>query len=78
MANSGVPGFTIELGNAFFEQCAAFESAIAPDNIEAMLYAAKVVRTPYLTPAGPEAIDVTLPAVTFVAGEVAESHRHDR
>ena len=51
----GVPGYVFELGNWFFEDCADFESTIFPDNLEALIYAAKIVRTPYLTPAGPEA-----------------------
>ncbi|MEM9594392.1 MAG: M14 family zinc carboxypeptidase [Acidobacteriota bacterium] len=52
----GVPGFTIELGNAFFESCGAFEGTILPDNLDALLYTSKIVRTPYLTPGGPEAL----------------------
>ena len=52
----GVPGFTFELGSDFFEDCAAFESSILPGNLQALLFAAKVVRTPYQTPAGPEAV----------------------
>ena len=55
----GVPGFTLELGNSFFESCAAFESQVWPDNREALTYVAKVVRTPYLTPGGPETIDLS-------------------
>lgn len=50
----GVPAYTFELGNQFFESCNAFESTIAPDNLDALLYAAKVTRRPYQLPAGPE------------------------
>ena len=35
-----------------------FENTILPDNLPALLYAAKVARTPYLTPAGPDALDL--------------------
>ena len=56
----GVPGYTIELGNSFFEPCGSFEQQILPDNLEALLYAAKIVRTPYRTPAGPEMVELAL------------------
>ena len=50
----GVASFTYELGTAFFESCSYFEDTIVPDNMPSLIYAAKVARTPYLTPAGPE------------------------
>lgn len=50
----GLAAYTIELGNAFFEPCTSFLSAIYPTNLNALIYAAKVARTPYLTPAGPD------------------------
>jgi PKD repeat protein len=56
----GVASFTYELGTAFFESCSYFEDTIVPDNMPSLLYAAKVVRTPYLTPAGPEALSLSL------------------
>ena len=62
----GVAACLFELGNWFFEDCAAFESTILPDNLEALIYAAKVVRTPYLTPAGPEIAGATV-TITVVA-----------
>lgn len=54
----GVPAYTFELGTAFFQDCASFESRIYPDNLRALLYAAKVVRAPYQLPFGPEAREV--------------------
>lgn len=51
----GVPAFTFELGTAFFQDCARFESEIYPDNREALLYALRVARAPYRLPAGPDA-----------------------
>ncbi len=57
----GVAGLGFELGTAFFENCNNFENNIVPGNIDSLLYAAKVARTPYLTPAGPEAINVMVP-----------------
>ncbi|MCU0304341.1 MAG: hypothetical protein MUC56_09830 [Thermoanaerobaculales bacterium] len=61
----GVAACLFEVGTWFFEDCADFESTIYPDNLAALLYAAKVVRTPYLTPAGPE-ITGAAAAVTVV------------
>lgn len=54
----GVPGYTVELGTTFFESCGFFESNVLPANLEALEELAKVVRTPYITPAGPDAVDV--------------------
>ncbi|MDQ4076372.1 MAG: M14 family metallopeptidase, partial [Chloroflexota bacterium] len=56
----GLAAYTFELGTAFFEQCSTFENTILPDNLPALLYATKVARTPYMTPAGPDALDVSL------------------
>lgn len=58
----GVAAFTLELGtefgsttDTFFQDCASFEDTIVPANIPALLYAAKISRTPYITPGGPDA-----------------------
>lgn len=56
----GVAGYTFELGTNFFEACSVFENTIFPDNMPALIYAAKVARTPYLTPAGPDALNVAV------------------
>ncbi len=50
----GVAAFTIELGTSFFESCTSYTNTTKPKNLPALMYAAKVVRTPYLTPAGPD------------------------
>ena len=50
----GVAAYTFELGTAFFESCTNFNNTIKPGNLPALIYAAKVVRTPYITPAGPD------------------------
>jgi carboxypeptidase T len=60
----GIASYTFELGTEFFEDCTYFENNIMPDNMPALLYAIKVARTPYMTPAGPDSID---PAVNFGA-----------
>ncbi|MEX1312230.1 MAG: M14 family zinc carboxypeptidase [Candidatus Sulfomarinibacteraceae bacterium] len=50
----GMPAFTFELGTEFFQDCALFESTIYPDNLQALLYAARAVRAPYTQSSGPE------------------------
>ncbi len=56
----GMAAFTVELGTAFFQDCATFESSIYPTNLDMMVYAAKLARAPYMLPAGPEAYGVVL------------------
>ena len=50
----GVAAYTIELGTSFFQTCNTYTNKIKPDNLNALIYAAKVVRTPYITPSGPD------------------------
>lgn len=64
----GLASYTFELGTAFFEQCSNFENTIVPANMPALIYAAKVARTPYLTPAGPDALNVAVSASPVTAG----------
>ncbi|MCD4751335.1 MAG: hypothetical protein K8R59_18345, partial [Thermoanaerobaculales bacterium] len=63
----GVASYVFELGTTFFQDCESFESTIFPDNLHALIYAAKVARTPYLTPSGPEVLDLRLQGGAFVA-----------
>jgi carboxypeptidase T len=55
----GVPAYTFELGDWFFESCSVFESDILPANLPALLYAAKSARRPYQTPLGPDTLQVS-------------------
>ena len=66
----GIAGLAFELGTQFFESCTHFENNILQVNIDALLYAAKVARTPYLTPAGPEALGATAPVTPIPEGEL--------
>lgn len=67
----GVAAYTFELGTAFFQDCTTFENTIVPAHLPALIYAAKVARTPYLTPAGPDALAVTVaPGVATVGATV--------
>jgi len=65
----GLPSYRVELGTAFFENCSAFENTILPDNIDALLFAARALREPYMSPLGPEAINVSLSAAQVSQGE---------
>ncbi len=64
----GVASYTLELGTAFFQNCTTFESTIYPDNLNALLYAAKAVRTPYMTPKGPDTLDLSLTPYNIAIG----------
>ena len=61
--------YTFELGTAFFQDCATFESTILPDNLEALLYAARSARHPYMTPGGPETLSVAVNPVSAAPGD---------
>jgi len=63
----GVAAVLYELGTSFFQDCGSFEATILPDNLESLRYAAKVTRSPYLTPSGPDVVEVSLGGVTVVA-----------
>ncbi len=65
----GVAAYTFEIGNSFFEGCTNFESTIYPDNLEALVYAAKVADRPYQKPSGPEALNLQLPVAIARAGQ---------
>ena len=56
----GIAAFTLELGTEFFEDCSYFEETILPRNMASLYYAAKVARTPYMTPSGPNVVDGSL------------------
>ena len=65
----GVAAYTMELGTSFFQSCGTFESTILPDNLQALLYAAKSARTPYMTAGGPDALDVQFSTGAVAAGD---------
>lgn len=67
----GVAAYTFEIGTSFFQGCASFESRIYPDNLKALLYAAKAARRPYQNPAGPDVLDVHLSPAAVLAGDPA-------
>lgn len=64
----GVATYAFEVGTAFFQACSSFESTVYPTNLNALLYATKVTRTPYMTPLGPDSLSLALSASTVPAG----------
>ena len=56
----GVAAYTFELGTQFFQSCTVYQNTIKPKNLPALIYAAKVVRTPYTTPGGPDISNLAL------------------
>ena len=64
----GVAAYTFELGTSFFQSCTDYTNTIKPNNLPALIYAAKVVRTPYQTPGGPDVSNVALSSGTVPAG----------
>lgn len=67
----GVAAFTFELGTSFFESCTTYNNVIKPGNLPALIYAAKVVRTPYITPGGPDITGLGLSANASAGGVLA-------
>ena len=66
----GLAAYTFEMGTSFFQSCSTFESQILPDNLSALIYAARVARTPYLTPAGPDSLSVNLTPAKLPQGTI--------
>ncbi|MDQ7051090.1 MAG: M14 family zinc carboxypeptidase [Enterobacterales bacterium] len=56
----GIAAFTFELGTSFFQQCFTYTNQIKPDNLKALVYAAKVVAAPYQLSLGPEITSASL------------------
>lgn len=54
----GIATMSFEIGTAFFESCAGFESTIWPDNRNALEYLLRVARRPYQEPAGPSVTEL--------------------
>ncbi|MEZ5332074.1 MAG: M14 family zinc carboxypeptidase [Thermoanaerobaculia bacterium] len=65
----GVPGYTIETGTAFFEECPTFETVILEPNLAALLQTAKNVRTSYMTAWGPDTLGLSVPALPVAVGD---------
>lgn len=79
----GVASFLFELGSnldGFYPSCSRYNAIIGP-NLQALLYATKIARTPYITSFGPDVseIDLTPSIITndtdvIVSATVDDSH----
>ena len=67
----GVASFTFEVGTSFFESCSSYSGTTLPNNLPALIYAAKVLRTPYQTPGGPDVTTLTLAGSASSSGVTA-------
>jgi hypothetical protein len=67
-AELGVAAYIIEMGTSFFQSCSTYNSTIKPKNLNALVYAAKVVRTPYITPSGPDISALSLSGTAATTG----------
>ena len=65
----GVAAYTFEVGSSFFQSCSTFESQVYPENLPALIYAAKVADRPYQKASGPSALDLQLSSATVNLGE---------
>lgn len=65
----GLPALTFELGTAFFESCATFQSTVLPDNLASLHYAARSLHAPYKLPAGPDAYEVSIDIAKVIQGD---------
>ena len=62
----GIPAFTFEIGNQFMPAYETIDATQWPENRPALLYAAKIARTPYQTVRGPDVLGAALSAEGFV------------
>jgi len=56
----GVASYTFEIGTEFYEECNYFEDVVLHNTNKVLLYAAKVAKSPYSLPKGPEVENITL------------------
>ncbi len=67
----GVAAYTIELGESgFYSSCSSFDNTIWPDNLGALIYAAKAARMPYITASGPDVIGLSQLPIQVSAGQM--------
>ncbi len=64
----GVPAYTFELDQSFFEPCTPLLNKTIPDNLMALRYAARSLHAPYLLPGGPDVTSLTASPDLVAAG----------
>ena len=50
---------TIELGNAFYQDCNTFDNSILPRNVKPLTYLAKISKAPFSIAKGPDVTNLT-------------------
>jgi hypothetical protein len=65
----GVASFTFELAGEFFQPCSNFEATDWPDNRDALLYAMKIAKTPYMTAYGPDTLNTAATPALIIPGD---------
>lgn len=66
----GVASFGLEIGDSFQQNCQRFEDEVVPQNLPALIFAAKTVARPFSTIKGPDIMSVD---VRHVNGEIRVS-----
>ena len=56
----GIPAFTFEIGDQFMPPYTEIDTVQWPENRPALIYTAKIARTPYMTIHGPDALDLVI------------------
>lgn len=69
-ATLGVASLGFEIGDDFQQACDSFEAEVVPQNLPALLFAAKTVQRPFSTIKGPDVLDLT---AKHVNGEIRGS-----
>ena len=67
----GIPAYTFELGESFFQSCSDLPQ-IREENLEALFYAAKVARTPYITASGPDVLNLNVSPGEVARAEITQ------
>lgn len=70
----GVATYTFELSsdNGFYTTCPYFESTVWPDNLPALIYAAKAARMPYQLASGPDVINLPASVINIDEGQLTD------
>jgi carboxypeptidase T len=64
----GIASFTFELAGQFFQPCSTFNNIDFPENRDALVYAFKSARRPFINPAGPESLNLSLSPIPVPKG----------
>lgn len=76
----GIPAYTFEIGDQFMPPYSEIDSRQWPDNRPALIYAAKIARSPYLSVRGPDVADVVVSgesAQQIINATIDDSHNGD-